>query len=120
MHEVSNHARASTPDKLEQRQASVRYADAVMLPAMHRAEHATAQNEGLQLSVAVSYGGRSDIARAAAEIANLVAQGDLHPSQVELPQPVGRVKQCLQPSRGRAAQSLHWDTQWDFTPHISA
>ena len=47
-----------------------------------RAEELTAGNDGLILSVAISYGGRSDIARAAAEIAQLVHDGALHPSQV--------------------------------------
>ncbi|KAK9809472.1 hypothetical protein WJX73_000960 [Symbiochloris irregularis] len=49
---------------------------------MARAEQATAGNAGLVLTVAVSYGGRSDLAHAAASIAHLVACGDLHPSQV--------------------------------------
>ena len=52
------------------------------MQAACRAEELTAGNRGLILSIAVGYGGRSDVARAAAEIAQLVHDGALAPSQV--------------------------------------
>ena len=49
---------------------------------MRRLERLTADNEGMQLSVAMSYSGRSDIAAAAKSIARLVSAGLLDPEQV--------------------------------------
>ena len=51
---------------------------------MRRLERLTADNKGMQLSVAMSYSGRSDIAAAARSIARLVAAGLLDPEQVRL------------------------------------
>ena len=49
---------------------------------MRRLERLTAENEGMQLSVAMNYSGRSDIAAAAKSIARLAAAGSLDPEQV--------------------------------------
>lgn len=50
---------------------------------MDRAEALTAGNAGLQLSIAASYGGRWDIARAARRLAERVARGELAPAQID-------------------------------------
>jgi undecaprenyl diphosphate synthase len=50
---------------------------------MDRAELLTAGNGGLQLSIAASYGGRWDIARAARRLAERVARGELDPAQID-------------------------------------
>jgi undecaprenyl diphosphate synthase len=47
------------------------------------AEEMTAGNTGLQLTVALSYGGRSEIARAARRIAERVKAGDIDPAAVD-------------------------------------
>jgi undecaprenyl diphosphate synthase len=49
------------------------------------AEQMTAGNGGLQLTVALSYGGRSEIARAARRIAERVKAGALEPSAIDEP-----------------------------------
>jgi undecaprenyl diphosphate synthase len=46
------------------------------------AEEMTGGNTGLQLTVALSYGGRSEIARAARRIAELTKAGEIEPSAV--------------------------------------
>ena len=46
------------------------------------AEERTAGNSGLKLNIALNYGGRAEIARAAQEIARLVAAGQLHPDRI--------------------------------------
>jgi undecaprenyl diphosphate synthase len=50
---------------------------------MDRAESVTASNRGLQLSIAASYGGRWDLARAARRLAERVARGELDPAQID-------------------------------------
>jgi undecaprenyl diphosphate synthase len=50
---------------------------------MEAAEQATAGNQRLVLSVAVSYGGRQDIALAARALAEEVANGQLRPEQID-------------------------------------
>lgn len=50
---------------------------------MDRAEVLTASNGGLQLSIAASYGGRWDIARAARRLAERAARGELDPTRID-------------------------------------
>ena len=50
--------------------------------ALDEALGKTAKNDGMVLTLALSYGGRQEIARAAACIAREVANGKLHPDQV--------------------------------------
>lgn len=47
-----------------------------------RAEHETQNNNGLNLTIAVSYSGRQDLAAAMRAIAGKVATGALVPEQV--------------------------------------
>jgi undecaprenyl diphosphate synthase len=51
---------------------------------MQRAEEQTANNIGLQLSVAVSYGGRQDIAGVARRLAEQVKAGELQPEDITM------------------------------------
>ncbi len=46
-------------------------------------ERKTAANPGLNLSIAVNYGGRWDVAQAAQKLAKRVSQGELAPEQVD-------------------------------------
>ncbi len=48
-----------------------------------QAEAKTASNTGLTLQLAVSYGGRQDLVRAAQELAQAVADGRLRPDQID-------------------------------------
>ncbi len=50
---------------------------------MRRAERRTAGNNKLRLNVAVNYGGRADLTRAARQLATKVKQGELHPDQID-------------------------------------
>lgn len=59
-----------------------RFSDAIRA-RMDAAEHLTGNNTRLQLSIAASYGGRWDIARAARAIAEDVAAGRLQPDDVD-------------------------------------
>jgi undecaprenyl diphosphate synthase len=54
-----------------------------VLDLMERAEALTEANEGMQLNLAVSYGGRWDIANAARRIAERVRAGELEPEAVD-------------------------------------
>ena len=54
-----------------------------ILARMQAAEHLTAGNTRLQLSIAASYGGRQDIASAARSLAEDVAAGRLRPDQID-------------------------------------
>jgi len=47
------------------------------------AEMATSANHGLLLQIAANYGGRWDIVRAARQLAEEVAEGRIHPSEVD-------------------------------------
>ncbi len=59
-----------------------RFSDAIRR-RMTEAEARTARNERLHLSIAVSYGGRWDIAQAARSLAEDVAAGRIEPAQVD-------------------------------------
>lgn len=50
---------------------------------MRKAEATTAGNDGLQLYIAVGYGGQADIAQAARQLAMQVAAGELAPEAVD-------------------------------------
>jgi undecaprenyl diphosphate synthase len=50
--------------------------------ALRAAIEATKRNTGMTVILAVSYGGREEIARAARAIARRVRRGELHPTQV--------------------------------------
>ncbi len=62
-------------------------------PNAHSAEAATAHCTDMVLCVCLSYGGRQDIARAAAELCRRVQLGELQPEQVRVGGP--RVRVCL-------------------------
>ncbi len=50
---------------------------------MHAAEQRTAANDQLNFQVAVSYGGRNDIVRAARELAAACQRGELQPADID-------------------------------------
>ncbi len=50
---------------------------------MRRAERRTAGNSKLRLNVAVNYGGRADLTRAARRLAEQVKRGELEPDQID-------------------------------------
>jgi len=50
---------------------------------MHEAEQRTAANDKLNFQVAVSYGGRNDIVRAARELAAACLRGELRPADID-------------------------------------
>jgi undecaprenyl diphosphate synthase len=54
-----------------------------LLEEIRRAEQATSGNTGLVLSIAVNYGGRTEIVDACRRIAREVAEGRLSPSEIE-------------------------------------
>jgi undecaprenyl diphosphate synthase len=57
----------------------------VLRGRMSEAEAATAGNAGLKLQIAVSYGGRSDIVRAARQLAAACERGELHSHDIDEP-----------------------------------
>lgn len=57
--------------------------DPAIVARMEAAERLTAANTRLHLNIAASYGGRQDIAAAARALAEEVAVGRLHPSQID-------------------------------------
>lgn len=57
--------------------------DAPLRERMRTAMHTTRHNSALTLNVAVNYGGRWDIVRAARELAGLAARGDLAPDLID-------------------------------------
>ena len=50
--------------------------------ALVQAETRTASNTGLKLNIAINYGGRSELTRAARELAELVAAGQMRPDDI--------------------------------------
>ncbi|MFC6841467.1 polyprenyl diphosphate synthase [Xanthomonas theicola] len=76
-------------EELQRRGVRVRFIgdrarfDASLHERMTQAEAATRDNRALHLSIAVSYGGRQDIAQAARALAEEVAAGRLRPEQVD-------------------------------------
>ena len=79
---------ASEIDELEARNVRIRIlGDKGGLPAAQRevllqAEARTEGNTGLQLNIALNYGGRNELTRAAREIARDVAAGELSPEAI--------------------------------------
>ena len=62
--------------------------DYSMLPkesvkSMDKAIEETANNTGLQFNIALNYGGRDDIRRAATEVAKLAAEGKIRPEDID-------------------------------------
>jgi undecaprenyl diphosphate synthase len=76
-------------DELHRRGVRVRFIGererfgAALVSRMQLAEQRTADNRALTLSIAASYGGRQDIARAARALAVEVAAGRLLPEQID-------------------------------------
>lgn len=76
-------------DELDQNKVRVRIiGDKALLPPAQReavtaAQVRTAQNGGLQLNIALNYGGRADIIQAARILAGRVAQGQLAVEQID-------------------------------------
>ncbi|MFC7734376.1 polyprenyl diphosphate synthase [Roseomonas sp. GCM10028921] len=54
-----------------------------MLAEINRAEAATAANRRINLNVALSYGGRAEIARAARDLARRAAAGEIDPDAID-------------------------------------
>lgn len=54
-----------------------------LLESLEAGERATAANTGLALSIAVAYGGRWDLVRAARQLAHKVADGSLEPDAID-------------------------------------
>ena len=83
------HALEREVDELHRRGVRVRFIGererfgASLLARMQLAEQRTAGNTRMTLSVAASYGGRQDIARAARVLATEVAAGRLQPEQID-------------------------------------
>lgn len=51
---------------------------------MQLAEEKTQDNDGLELAIAINYGGRWDIVNAAREMAKAVADGDIKPEDIDI------------------------------------
>ena len=51
--------------------------------AVTQAEARTAENTGLQLNIALNYGGRAELARAARELAALALRGEIKPEDID-------------------------------------
>ena len=80
---------ASEIDELEARNVRIRIlGDKNGLPAAQRevlmqAEERTCRNTGLKLNIALNYGGRAELARAARELAMLVQSGEITPAMID-------------------------------------
>ncbi len=57
--------------------------DATLRQRMERARTVTCANRGLHLNVALNYGGRWDMARAARRMAEAVQRGDMEPADID-------------------------------------
>ena len=83
------HALDREVDELHRRGVRVRFIGererfgAALVSRMQLAEQRTAHNTAMTLSIAASYGGRQDIARAARRLAEDVAAGRLRPEQID-------------------------------------
>ena len=83
------HALDREVDELHRRGVRVRFIGererfgASLVSRMQLAEQRTAHNSAMTLSIAASYGGRQDIARAARQLAEEVAAGRLRPEQID-------------------------------------
>ncbi|MBQ8073125.1 MAG: isoprenyl transferase [Clostridia bacterium] len=79
---------ASEIDELDEKNVRILIlGDKSALPEQQRAvlqeaEERTGKNTGLRLNIAINYGGRAELARAAAEIAALARDGKLKPEEV--------------------------------------
>lgn len=91
-------------------------------------EEATKSNDGLRFQIAINYGGRDEIIRAARRMAEAVAQGRLRPDQIEeetvsgyldtagIPEPDLLIRTC---NEQRISNFLLWQlayTEFYFTP----
>ena len=91
-------------------------------------EEATKSNDGLRFQIAINYGGRDEIVRAARRMAEAVAQGRLRPDQIEeetvsgyldtagIPEPDLLIRTC---NEQRISNFLLWQlayTEFYFTP----
>lgn len=91
-------------------------------------EEATKSNDGLHFQIAINYGGRNEIVRAARRMAEAVAQGRLRPDQIEeetvsgyldtagIPEPDLLIRTC---NEQRISNFLLWQlayTEFYFTP----
>jgi len=83
------HALDREVDELHRRGVRIRFIGererfgASLVGRMQQAEHRTADNTAMTLSIAASYGGRQDIVRAARTLAQEVAAGRLLPEQID-------------------------------------
>ncbi len=80
---------ASEIDELDEKNVRILIlGDKSALPPIQRetlleAERRTAKNTGLRLNIAINYGGRAELVKAAREIAELVRAGELEPDRID-------------------------------------
>ncbi|MCR5676131.1 MAG: isoprenyl transferase [Lachnospiraceae bacterium] len=99
-----------------------------ILESIEKLEEATKQNTGLQFTIAINYGSRDEITRAARKLAEAVGRGELDPSEItedrlnamldtaELPDPDLLIRTC---NEERVSNFLLWQlayTEFYFTP----
>ena len=102
--------------------------DADIRSRISELEEATKNNDGLHFQIAINYGGRDEIVRAARRMAEAVAQGRLRPDQIEeetvsgyldtagIPEPDLLIRTC---NEQRISNFLLWQlayTEFYFTP----
>ena len=51
--------------------------------ALYKAEERTGKNTGLKLNIAINYGGRAELARAARELAQMALRGEISPDEID-------------------------------------
>jgi len=79
---------ASEIDELDEKNVRITIlGDKSALPEIQRrtlleAEHRTADNTGLRLNIAINYGGRAELVKAARELAGLARDGKLNPEDI--------------------------------------